>query len=98
MARKVNKSAEVRKILTENPDMGPTEISNALKSRKIVVSPNFVSNVKLKLKNGNGSGRGRKIATMDDVLAAAQLIKTCGGIENAKRALDLAEMVVAVSK
>ena len=87
--RKVNKSAEVRQYITDHPDAGPTEIANALK--KLNITPNFVSNVKLKMKTKNG----KKPGDFESLVAAAEFIKSCGGVDNAKEALRVAEQVVS---
>lgn len=91
MVRKVNKSAEVRQYITDNPEAGPTEIAQALK--RLNITPNFVSNVKLKMKSKNG--KGKKAADFGSLVAAAQFIKSCGGVDNAKEALRVAEEVVS---
>ncbi len=46
---KVNKSQLVRDYVTEHPDAGPSAVAKAL--RKYKITPNYVSNVKLKMKN-----------------------------------------------
>jgi hypothetical protein len=103
MAKKVNKSEEVRNHLAANPDEGPSAVSEALKKRGIKVSPNFVSNIKLKLKtHGTPKKRGRRplAATNGEsngygtVYAAAAFIRSCGGVHEAKEALAVAARVL----
>lgn len=103
MAKKINKSEEVRNFLTANPAVGPSAVSDALKKRGIKVSPNFVSNIKLKLKtHGAPKKRGRRpkaITTGDangygSVFAAAAFIRSCGGVQEAKEALTVAAKVI----
>ena len=83
----------------KHPDAGPKAVSEALSAFKI--PPSYVSNIKLKLKNTTGvSARGRRPAVAaapssggEAVVAAASLIKACGGIDEARSALTLAEKV-----
>ena len=106
--RTVNKSQEVRDYLTENPGDGPSVVSEVLGKRGIAVSPNFVSNIKLKMKKANGQppkkrGRRPKSASVaatpngngySHLVAAAQFIRICGGIQPAKEALSVASKVL----
>lgn len=103
MAKKVNKSEEVRNYLAANPAEGPSAVSEALKKRGIKVSPNFVSNIKLKLKtHGAPKRRGRRPLAVSNsesngygtVYAAAAFIRSCGGIQQAKDALAVAAKVL----
>ena len=101
--RKTNRSELIRQYLAEHPDEGPSQVAEALKQYK--VNAHLVSNVKNKMNNA-GSPRGKKVATRPapsvatagadkfaSVVAAAQLIKTCGGLEQAQQALKAAGKV-----
>ena len=102
MARqKASKSEAIRQYLADNPDESAQAIAKALK-----VKPALVYNVKSMMKarkNGSarrGRGRGRVAAgaangSAEQVVAAARLIKSCGGIEQARLALKAAEQVAA---
>lgn len=90
--RKVNKSKEVRQFLKDNPDVGPSEVAKTLKH--LGISPNFVSNVKMKMKLKSTGGKSKQ-PDFDALIAAAGFIKACGGVDNAKEALRIAEQVVA---
>lgn len=101
--RKTNRSEVIRQYLAEHPDEGPSEVAQALKRHK--VTPHLVSNVKSKMNKGS-SPRRKKVAKRSapsvaptgtdefaNVVAAAQLIKTCGGLEQAQQALKAAGKV-----
>ena len=106
--RKINKSQKVRDYLTAHPDVGPKKVAQALKQYGI--TPGFVSNVKVKMKkiqegNGKPNKRGRPAgstktadACIDSVIAAATFIGTCGSIEEARRALQVAEEIVSAAR
>ncbi len=96
--RKVNKTALVREYLEKHPNAGPSEVSQALKAYQI--PPGYVSNIKLKLKkSSNGTvGRRRAAATGsansgENVVAAAAFIQSCGGIAEARQAIEIAQEV-----
>jgi hypothetical protein len=93
--RKVNKTALVREYMDKHPEAGPSEVSNALKAYKIPAG--YVSNIKMKLKKGSGKsaryGRKSGSAAGDNVVAAAAFIKNCGGIDEARRSIEIAQEV-----
>ncbi|MFC1757603.1 hypothetical protein ACFL2H_02405 [Planctomycetota bacterium] len=107
-AQGINKSQAVRDYLKGNPNDGPKAISIALKERGISVEPNFVSNIKLKVKKANGEmpkkrGRPKAVSSAPvasngkhyaDLVAAAEFIHACGGIQPAKEALAVAAKVL----
>jgi hypothetical protein len=106
--RKTNRSEIVRQYLSEHPDEGPSQVAQALKRYK--VTPHLVSNVKNKMKK-DSSPRRKKVrkrsatsvatAGADEfasVVAAAQLIKTCCGLEQAQQALKAAGKVAELVK
>ena len=102
MARqKASKSEAIRQYLADHPDESAQTIAKTLK-----VKPALVYNVKSMMrsrKNGSvkrGRGRGRVAAasangSVEQVIAAARLIKSCGGIEQARLALKAAEQVAS---
>ncbi len=93
--RRVNKTAKIRDYLAEHPDSSAAEVAEALKAYKI--SASYVSNVKLKLKkNTQPRPAPRKARASSDksILAAAEFINGCGGIDAAIEALDIAAEVV----
>jgi hypothetical protein len=108
--RKINKSEKVRDYLAEHPDAGPTDVANALKRYGISVA--LVSAIKSKGKTGGPkrrkakamkrrSLRGRKAprrrtGRVEPVVAAAELIRACGGVDEAKVALDAAGQIATV--
>ena len=108
--RKINKSQKVRDYLAEHPDAGPTAVANALK--RYGVSVTLVSAIKSKGQTGGRKRRTAKAARrravrgrrtrarptsrMEPVVAAAELIRVCGGVDEAKTALDAAGQVASV--
>ena len=56
----VNKSQAIRDHLMAYPNEGPSEVAEAMKSQGIVVTPNFVSNIKLKMKKADGKPPGKR--------------------------------------
>ena len=108
--RKVNKSQKVRDYLAEHPDAGPTAVANALKRYGVSVA--LVSAIKSKGKTGGRKSRkakaakrrsvrgrkvdGRRTGGVEPVVAAAELIRVCGGVDEAKAALDAAGRVASV--
>jgi hypothetical protein len=108
--RKINKSQKVRDYLAEHPDAGPTAVANALKRYGVSVA--LVSAIKSKGKTGGRKRRkakatkrrsvrgwraaGRRTGRAEPVVAAAELIRVCGGVDEAKAALDAAGRVASV--
>ena len=102
--RKTNRSEIIRQYLSEHPDEGPSQVAQALKQYK--VTPHLVSNVKSKMKKASRPRR-KKVKKQQvapsvtttaatefaDVVAAAQLIKACGSLEQAQQALKAAGKV-----
>lgn len=85
--RKINKSEKVREYLAKNPDAMPGDAAADLK--RYGITPGFFSNVKSKLKNHQAPKKhGKKTrdsrAATSEILAAAALIRTCGGVEQAQ--------------
>ena len=86
--KKQTKSGAVREYLRKNPNAGPTEVSKALKTRGIVVSPAHVSNVKQSSKRKSGMKRGRKPAAGDSIslvqlVEARRFAQNVGGVDAA---------------
>ncbi|MGA2061112.1 MAG: hypothetical protein ABSG67_11570 [Thermoguttaceae bacterium] len=108
MAKKpaVNKAQAVRDYLKAHPDTANKEIAEALKKQGIKLSPNHVANIKSKMAVSKGKRRRRsKAATamstktgvdIHEIKAAFVLLKQCGGIESAKKALDAAREIQKV--
>ncbi len=93
--RTVNKSAEIRGYLEENPNAGPTEIVEALAQKGVEVTPSFVSNIKSKTKSGLGprrrgrAGGSSGVTSVNALVGAKKLIDQMGGIDQAQHALDV---------
>ena len=107
--RKVNKSAKVRDYLKDHPDVGPSEAARALQEYGVTAA--LVSNIRsrtrpgLRKKRRKGVGRPRgasrngavrrRTSDVDPVVAAAKLIRICGGVDGAKAALSTADQVAS---
>jgi arginine repressor len=108
MAKKspVNKAQAVRDYLKAHPGTANKEIAEALKKQGIKISANHISNIKSKMAVSKGKRKRRsKAATamstksgvgVHEIKAAFVLLKQCGGIENAKKALDAAREIQKV--
>jgi hypothetical protein len=107
--RRVNKSAKVREYLAEHPDAGPAETARAL--QEYGVTSALVSNVRArgapgKRKKRKGVARRRSVnrngapqrhpQTNEPLVAAAELILLCGGVDEARAALEMAGQVASV--
>lgn len=90
----------VEDYLAKHPNAGPSEVAKSLKEHNI--TPAYVSNIKSKLKQGTkskiqkrqGPSTGKRDASPEkNVVAAANFIKSCGGIEEAAAAFEIARKV-----
>jgi hypothetical protein len=86
MAKRRNKAAKIRAILTERPDATAREIVEALAAQRTRVSPAQVYNVKSSLGKPKSSARSNGYANL---LQAKKLADAMGGIDRARQALDL---------
>ncbi|MHB1036908.1 MAG: hypothetical protein ACYC0Y_20015 [Pirellulales bacterium] len=96
---KVNKSQLIRDYLKANPGAMPVAVAAALKEQGIEVSPRVVSVVKWQM-SAKKPKRGRKptsakpaskraAISADDLVQMKQLADKLGGLDAAKRALDV---------
>jgi hypothetical protein len=96
-AAKINKTKAVRDYMTANRKAAPKEVAEALAKEGIVVSANYVSNIKANAKGKKGKRKRRRQAaevaavqtgvSVANIKAAFGLLKQCGGIAQAKEAL-----------
>jgi hypothetical protein len=108
MAKKaaVNKSQAIRDALEANPSKSPSEIAEMLKADGISITAQYVStiksNAKIKTRRRVIGRRGRPprggqggsgMSTMDAALA---LIRSAGGLEQAKNVLSTIEQISQV--
>ena len=105
MAKKqaINKAQTVREYLKAHPGTANKEVSEALTKQGIKISPNHIANIKSKMAVSKGKRKRRsKAATamsakggvsVHEIKAAFVLLKECGSIENAKKALDAAREI-----
>ena len=99
--RKINKTQAVLAYLADNPDDKPKAVAEALSSRGIKVTAGAVSTIKFNAaKKGTAPaakiGRpakavkasGQGSSSLDQLLAAKDLVDKVGGVDEAKRLLD----------
>lgn len=98
MSRKINKSAEIRKLLEELDS--PTEIAKRLRKQGIRVSPGYVSSLKSKQQKSplgqRGPGRPAKSAESHDAALeiAFDLVLSVGRIQS-NQLIAVAERLLA---
>jgi hypothetical protein len=105
MAKKsgVNKSQTVREYLKSHPSSTNKEVAQTLAKQGIKLSPNHVANIKsqMALSQGKRKRRSKAASAMStktgvdihEIKAAFVLLKQCGGVEKAKKALDAAREI-----
>ncbi len=94
MAKRINKTAMIRDYMAKHPNVGPSEVAKALRAYKIPVS--YVSNIKTKLKKGTQqrpSTRTAYASSEGNIIAAAEFIKSCGGLDEALESFEIAQNV-----
>jgi hypothetical protein len=108
MAKKsaVNKSQAIRDALAANPGKSPSEIAEMLKADGISITAQYVSTIKSNAKirtrrrvvarRGRPSRGGRGGDGMTTMDAALALIRSAGGLEQAKNVLSTIEQISQV--
>ena len=100
--KKVNMSAKIREAISQNSGLSGPQIAAKLKQygvkEGLVYQVRRAMKNKSKVKKKSGKRRGRPVAAssvtnVDQVIAAANLIKSCGSTEQARQALKAAEKV-----
>ena len=92
--RKTNKSEAIRQYMAKHPKATAMDVAKALK-----VQASLVYQVKMSQKKKTTKRPPATIATnVEAVIAAANLVKLCGGTEQARQALKAADKVLAVLK
>ncbi len=92
--RIVNKTAMIRDYMAKHPNASPSKVAEALRAHKI--SASYVSKVKTKFKKRTRqrpSTRTAYASSDGNVIAAAEFIKGCGGIDEATEAFKIAQKV-----
>jgi len=99
----VNKSQTVRDYLKAHPSTANKEVAEALTKQGIKISASHVANIKSKMSVSKGKRKRRKRAATAmsakggvgvlEIKAAFMLLKECGGIEKAKKALEAAREI-----
>jgi len=93
------KSEAIRTYLAANPDAGPTAVVAALKEQGVKVTVGLAANIKHRLSKPKsqrarrstgkrGSTNGSAEISLDQLLAAKQMVDSLGGVEAARAALD----------
>ncbi len=107
MAKKsVNKAQAVRDYIKAHPGTANKEVAEALTKLGIKISANHVSNInsKMAVSKGKRKRRGKAAKAMSsktgvnihEIKVAFMLLKQCGGVESAKKALDAAREIQKV--
>ena len=108
MAKKsaVNKSQAIRDALAANPAKSPSEIADLLKADGINITAQYVSTIKSNAKiktrrkvvarRGRPPGGGMSNSGMSTMEAALALIKSAGGLAQAKKVLSTIEQISQV--
>ncbi len=94
MAKRINKTAMIRDYMAKHPNASPLEVAGALGEYNI--GAGYVSNVKMKLKKltrQRPSTRTAYASSDGNVIAAAEFIKGCGGLDEALEAFEIAQKV-----
>lgn len=97
--RRGNKSRAIREYINDHPDASPTEVVEALKERRMRVTPAMVSTTKWKMSQADGSSgngrRGRKPGSgrssqisVDSLMIAKRAAEQMGGVDELERALS----------
>ena len=89
--RKINKSAAVREYLHSNPTATGAEVVEALRAKKIKVSPNYISIIRSQAKKGRKSNA--KPQGYDDLMAAVSFVRVTGSVAAAREVLNVLEKV-----
>jgi len=99
-----SKAEAVREHLRTNPGASNEEVVTALKKQGITITPNYVSVVKSQArererkKQAAQTGSSGQVAAaagigLQQIKLAANLIRACGGVKEARMAIDAAEDV-----
>ena len=87
MPKRRNKSAKIRALLSENPDASAKEIVEVLARQRVRVSPAQVYNAKAGMAKPKDSGYA-------SLIKAKRLADAMGGVEEARRVLDVLARLV----
>ena len=88
MAKRRNKASKIREFLAERPDASAKEVVAALAAQRIRVTPAQVYNIKSISSKPGKPGR-LKASGYDSLVQAKKLADAMGGIDEARRALDV---------
>jgi hypothetical protein len=93
-ADRVNKSKRVRDYVSANPGAMPREVAEALKAEGVILSTQFVSQIKYQMKlagnlSGDKSKRGSTDLTAEELVLVKTLAVQLGGENKLEQALEL---------
>ncbi len=89
-APRINKAAEVRKYLKENPTAKPGEVVDAMAKLNIKVKSNYIATVRYHESNGKKKGKSGEVSK-EQLKACYRTMKECGGIAKVQEALTVVE-------
>ena len=80
MAKRRNKAAKIRAVLSDNPDASAKEVIETLAAQRVRVSPAQVYNIKSSMAEPKADG-------FDELLRSKRLADAMGGVKKAREAL-----------
>ena len=92
-----SRSDAVRIYLAKNPDAGPKAVVDAISEQGMHISLALVHQVRRKLRGGvgpRGRSEGGPSITANDLFEVKKLANALGGLDNARRALELLEQLM----
>lgn len=93
-----NKTALIRKELEQTPNASPSEIAEKLSAKGADISAAYVSTIKSTLKRRAGGAKRPRVSknqtanghvAVDALIEAKSLIDKAGGVDEAKKVLDV---------
>jgi len=89
MAKRRNKAAKIRQVLSDNPSASAKEVVELLAAQRTRVSAAQVYNVKSMMGTTGTKGKSSKSSKYDQLIQAKKLADAMGGIDKARAALDV---------
>jgi len=89
MAKRRNKAAKIRQVLSDNPHASAKEVVELLAAQRTRVSAAQVYNIKSTMGATGPTGRSGKSGKYDQLIQAKKLADAMGGIDKARAALDV---------
>jgi len=89
MAKRRNKAAKIRQVLSDNPSASAKEVVELLAAQRTRVSAAQIYNVKSMMGGTKARSSGGKLGKYDQLIQAKKLADAMGGIDKARAALDV---------